>query len=118
MIIHPLSEPPAGPGWTASDPDSPASGMQVCDVRVELSDRISDDEIRGDLAADPAHWLLEFSPAVAATSTGRVSVGLMVPGPDLWTAALTAMAVLRRSGYDLQFLSVENRLSNEDQPTT
>jgi hypothetical protein len=91
--------------------------MQVCDVRVELSDRISDDEVRGDLAADPAHWLLEFSPAVAATSTGRVSVGLTIPGPDLWTAALTAMAVLRRSGYDLHSLSVENRLLDEDQPT-
>ena len=84
------------------------------EVHVELGDTISDEELRHDLDADPFHWLLEFRPRVARSAAGRVTVTLSIPGPDLWTTALTTMAALRQSGYDLHALHVVNQDGSDE----
>lgn len=87
--------------------------LQVYDVRVELGGTTTDDELRadlrGELDADPAHWFGELEPRVRTTAGGRAAVDLQVPGQDVWTSALTAMAVLRQLGYDPLALHVESR---------
>lgn len=88
--------------------------MQVYDVRVELGGPASDDEVRAGLRAelgtDVAGWLRELDPRVGTTAQGRAAVELEVSGPDVWTSALTAMAVLRQLDYDLLALHVESRV--------
>lgn len=87
--------------------------MQVYDVRVELCGSASDDELReglrAELGADVAGWLRELDPRVGTTAQGRAAVDLEVAGPDVWTSALTAMAVLRQLGFDLLALHVQSR---------
>lgn len=93
--------------WDASvDDRPPPAPTALFDVHVELGDTVSDEELRHDLAADPFHWLHEYRPRVAQSAAGRVTVTLTIPGLDLWTTALTTMAVLRQSGYDLHALHV------------
>lgn len=75
-------------------------------VRVELDGTITDEELRHDLDADPFHWLLELQPRLARSSSGRVTLDLTIPGSDLWSTALTTMAVLRQSGYGMHALHV------------
>jgi hypothetical protein len=116
MVAHPLTagNGPADPTGAGRQPAVPS--LQVCDVRVELGDLLTDADVRADLASDPAHWLLEFAPEIATTPAGRAKVEMTVPGPDLWTATLTTMAVLRRAGYDLHAIHVQSRTVDEDQP--
>ena len=84
-----------------------------CEVRVELGEAVTAEELRHDLDADPFHWLLEFHPRVAQSAAGRVTVALTIPGPDVWTTALTTMAVLRQSGYGLHALHVVTQEAHE-----
>lgn len=85
--------------------------MTLYDVRVEL-DGPSGDELRAQLSGpdpDPARWLSELAPRVGTTADGRAAVELQVPGQDVWTSALTAMAVLRQLDYELLAVHVESR---------
>lgn len=75
-------------------------------VRVELDGPVSGDEVHADLTEDPAHQLSAFRPQITTAPSGHPEVGLVVPGPDVWTSVLTAMALLRQSGYDLHALHV------------
>ena len=88
--------------------------QQLYDVRVELGGPASDEEVRAgldaELGADPAGWLGELQPRIGTTAEGRAAVELKVPGHDVWTSALTAMAVLRQLDFDLLALHVESRL--------
>lgn len=117
MVVHPLarsggrSAAATGAGW---DPAVPSP--QVCHVRVVLGDLVTDADVRADLAGDPAHWLLEFAPEITTARTGRAEIEMTVPGPDLWAATLTTMAVLRRSGYDLHSIHVQSRAEDEERP--
>ena len=43
---------------------------------------------------------------------GRVTVDLTISGPDVWTTALTTMAVLRQSGYGMHALHVVAQEAN------
>ena len=115
MVVHPLRTH-TGRETAATDATSGSAvpSQQVCDVRVELSNLVTDADVRADLAGDPAHWLLEFAPEITTTPTGRAEVEMTVPGPDLWAATLTTMAVLRRSGYDLHSIQVRSRTTDED----
>jgi hypothetical protein len=36
---------------------------------------------------------------VTINTKGQLELHLTVPGPDVWTSLLTAMAVIRQSGY-------------------
>ena len=36
---------------------------------------------------------------MAIKTKGQLELHLTVPGPDVWTSLLTAMAVIRQSGY-------------------
>lgn len=87
--------------------------VQVYDVRVELGGLASAEEVRAglraELGADVAGWLRELEPRIGTTAQGRSAVDLEVPGPDVWTSALTAMAVLRQLDYDLLALHVQSR---------
>ena len=42
---------------------------------------------------------LSSSPRWAINTKGQLELHLTVPGPDVWTSLLTAMAVIRQSGY-------------------
>ena len=88
-------------------------GEQVYDVRVEVGVAVDDEELRAglraELAPDVAGRLRELDPHVRSTGRGRAAVDLEVPGPDVWTSALTAMAVLRQLDFDLLALHVESR---------
>ena len=89
--------------------------LGVFAVRVELGDAITDDELRHDLEADPFHWLLEFQPRFNHASSGRITVDLTIPGPDVWTTALTTMAVLRQSAYGMHALHVVTQEAHDQQ---
>ena len=86
--------------------------MTLYDVRVEL-DGPAGEELRAELGADPgaapARWLSELAPRVGPSAEGRAAVELQVPGNDVWTSVLTAMAVLRQLGYDALAIHVESR---------
>lgn len=117
IVAHPLargtrrSAAATRAGGSSAVPSAP-----VCDVRVVLGELVTDAEIRADLAGDPAHWLLEFDPEITTSRAGRAEIEMTLPGSDLWSATLTTMAVLRRSGYDLHSLHVESRAAGEDRP--
>lgn len=101
--------------------DAAASGLDlefqlgVFEVRIELGDAITDEEVRHDLEADPFHWLLEFKPRLTHASSGRVVLDLMIPGPDVWTTALTTMAVLQQSSYGMHALHVVTQEARDQQ---
>lgn len=100
-------DPGAGVGADHGLPErasGPAARSYV--VRVELSHLVSDEEIRMDLAEGGCPRLHELRPEVSTSASGRPEVGLVLPGPDVWTSALTAMAVLKQCGYDACALHV------------
>ena len=88
---------------TASDGPHPLSpGMPpACgyEVRAEFDQFVIRDDFVADLAGNTRHRLLEFQPQVAINTKGQLELHLTVPGPDVWTSLLTAMAVIRQSGY-------------------
>jgi hypothetical protein len=88
---------------TASDdphpvsPDMPpASGYEV---RAKFDRLVIRDDFIADMAGNSGHRLLEFQPQVTVDTKGQLELHLTVPGPDVWTSLLTAMTVIRQSGY-------------------
>ena len=78
-------------------PDKPpARGYEV---RAKFDQFVICDDFVADFAGNPGHRLLEFQPHVTINTRGQVELHLTVPGPDVWTSLLTAMAVIRQSGY-------------------
>jgi len=77
------------------------------DVRVELAEVVTAEEVRAELAADPSHRLLRFNPRLRTNALGRAEVELAVPGPDVWTAVLTVMGVFGQAALSLTALHVE-----------
>jgi hypothetical protein len=69
-------------------------------VRVEFDQRVADEDFRADLSGNPSHRLFDFLPRIATNDADRAEIELTVPGADIWTSILTAMAVIRQSGYD------------------
>jgi hypothetical protein len=88
---------------TASDHPHPVSpGMPpACgyQVRAEFDHLVIRDDFVADMAGNASHRLLEFQPQVTINTKGQLELHLTVPGPDVWTSLLTAMAVIRQSGY-------------------
>jgi len=88
---------------TASDNAHPvSSGMApACryEVRAEFDHLVISDDFLADLAGNTSHHLHEFQPQLTINPEGQLELHLTVPGPDVWTSLLTAMAVIRQSGY-------------------
>ncbi|HJQ86942.1 MAG TPA: hypothetical protein VJ820_05710 [Propionibacteriaceae bacterium] len=88
---------------TASDNAHPvSSGMApACryEVRAEFDHLVISDDFLADLAGNTSHRLHEFQPQLTINPEGQLELHLTVPGPDVWTSLLTAMAVIRQSGY-------------------
>ena len=74
----------------------PACGYEV---RARFDQFVIRDDFVADLAGNSGHRLLEFQPQVTINTKGQLELHLTVPGPDVWTSLLTAMAVIRQSGY-------------------
>ena len=74
----------------------PACGYEV---RAEFDNLVIRDDFVADMAGNSTHRLLEFQPQVTINTKGQLGYHLTVPGPDVWTSLLTAMAVIRQSGY-------------------
>jgi len=88
---------------TASDDPHPMSpGMPLAcgyEVRAEFDHFVIRDDFVADLAGNSGHRLLEFQPQMTINTKGRLELHLTVPGRDMWTSLLTAMTVIRQSGY-------------------
>jgi|SRR5215212_6253881 hypothetical protein len=88
---------------TASDgPHALSPGMPPArgyKVRAEFDQFVIRDDFVADLAGNSDHRLLDFHPRVTINTEGQVELHLTVAGPDVWTSLLTAMAVIRQSGY-------------------
>lgn len=69
------------------------------EVRAEFDHVVIRDDFVADLAGNPGHRLLQFQPQVTINTKGQLELHLTVPGPDVWTSLLTAMTVIRQSGY-------------------
>jgi hypothetical protein len=87
----------------ASDDPHPVSpGIPTAcgyEVRAEFDHLVIRDDLVADFAGNPGHRLLEFQPQVTINTKGQLELHLTVPGPDVWTSLLTAMTVIRQSGY-------------------
>jgi hypothetical protein len=81
---------PASPGMP------PTSGYEV---RAEFDHLVIRDDFVADLAGNTSHRLFEFQPQVTINTKGQLELHLTVPGSDVWTSLLTAMTVIRQSGY-------------------
>jgi hypothetical protein len=88
---------------TASDDPHPLSpGMPPArgyEVRAKFDQFVILDDFVADLAGNTSHRLLEFQPQMTINTDGQLELYLAVPGPDVWTSLLTAMSVIRQSGY-------------------
>jgi hypothetical protein len=87
---------------TASDPHPVSPGMPpACgyEVRAEFDHLVIRDDFVADIAGNPGHRLLQFQPQVTINTKGQLELHLTVPGHDVWTSLLTAMTVIRQSGY-------------------
>jgi len=104
---------------TASDGSHPLSpGMPpACGykVRAKFDHFVIRDDFAADFAGNTSHRLLEFQPQVTVNTKGQLELHLTVPGADVWTSLLTAMAVLRQSGYAPIAVQV---LENSESTTT
>jgi hypothetical protein len=69
-------------------------------VRVEFDQRVTGDDFLADLSGNPSHRLFDFLPQISTNDAGRAEIELTIPGTDMWTSILTAMTVIRQSGYD------------------
>jgi len=68
-------------------------------VLLEFEDWVTDEDLLTDLDQNPRHQLHHHRPSVTRSSDGRTELTLIVPGPDVWTSTLTAMALVRQAGY-------------------
>ena len=85
------------------------------EVRAEFDHFVIRDDFVADLAGNSSHRLLEFQPQVTINTKGQLELHLTVPGPDVWTSLLTAMTVIRQSGYAPIAVHVRD---NSDSTTT
>jgi hypothetical protein len=69
------------------------------EVRAKFDQCVIRDDFVADLAGNTSHRLLEFRPQMIINTKGQLELHLSVPGPDVWTSLLTAMTVIRQSGY-------------------
>ena len=69
-------------------------------VLVEFAEWVTDEDIVTDLARSSLHRFHDYQPIVACSLDGRTELTLTVDGPDLWTSALTVMALVRQSGFE------------------
>ncbi len=71
----------------------------VCgyEVRAEFDHLVISDDFVADMAGNSSHRLLEFQPQVTSNTKGQLNCISL--SPDVWTSLLTAMAVIRQSGY-------------------
>ena len=102
----------------SADPHAMSPGMPpACgyEVRAEFDHLVTRDDFVADFAGNTSHRLLEFQPQMTINTKGRLELHLTVPGPDVWTSLLTAMAVIRQSGYTPIAVHV---LDNSDSTTT
>jgi hypothetical protein len=74
----------------------PACGYEV---RARFDHFVVRDDFVTDLDGNSNHRLLEFQPQLTINTKGQLELHLTVPGPDVWTSLLTAMTVIRQSGY-------------------
>jgi hypothetical protein len=74
----------------------PTSG---CEVRAKFDHLVTRADFVADFAGNTNHRLLEFQPQLSINTKGQLELHITVPGPDVWTSLLTAMAVIRQSGY-------------------
>jgi hypothetical protein len=74
----------------------PAFGYEV---RAKFDQFVICDDFVADLSGNSNHRLLEFQPQLTINTKGQLELHLTVPGPDVWTSLLTAMTVIRQSGY-------------------
>ena len=84
------------------DPHPMSPGMPpACgyEVRAEFDHLVIRDDFVTDFAGNSGHRLLEFLPQLTINPKGQLELHLTVPGPDVWTSLLTAMTVIRQSGY-------------------
>jgi hypothetical protein len=86
----------------SDDPHPMRPGMPPVggyEVRAEFDHLVIRDDFVADMAGNTHHRLLEFQPQLTLNAKGQLELHLTVPGPDVWTSLLTAMAVIRQSGY-------------------
>ena len=93
----------------------PACGYEV---RAEFDQFVIRDDFVADLAGNTSHRLLEFQPQVAINTKGQLELRLTVPGPDVWTSLLTAMTVIRQSGYAMPSTSSTIQCRRPPRPGT
>jgi hypothetical protein len=74
----------------------PARGYQV---RAKFDQLVLRDDFVADLTGNTGHHLRDFHPQVTINTKEQVELHLTIAGPDVWTSLLTAMAVIRQSGY-------------------
>lgn len=89
--------------WSAADPIPVSPAMPLArafSVRVEFAHYVAGDDVLVDISGNPGHRLFDFLPQVTTNAAGRAEIELTVPGADVWTSVLTAMTVIRQSGYD------------------
>jgi hypothetical protein len=88
---------------TASDGPPPLSPAMppACgyEVRAKFDQFVIRDDFVADLAGNSGHRFHELQPHLTLNPKGQLELHLTVPGPDVWTSLLTAMAVIRQSGY-------------------
>ena len=81
-------------------PDHGPQAIANFHVLVEFADWVTDDDLVTDLAQSSLHRLHDYQPNVVRSRDGRTQLRFTVDGPDLWTSTLTAMAIVRQSGYE------------------
>jgi hypothetical protein len=83
-----------------------ARRVAVFRVLVEFAEWVTNDDIVTDLEQSSLHRFHDYEPSVARSLHGRTELTLTVDGPDLWTSALTVMALVRQSGFEPSALHV------------
>jgi hypothetical protein len=83
-------------------------------VRVEFDQRVADEDLLVDLSGNPRHKLFDFLPHISTNQAGRAEIELTIPGADVWTSILTAMTVIRQSGYDPAAVHVTSGRGHQD----
>ncbi len=82
-------------------------------VLVEFADWVTDEDILTDLTQSTMHRFHDYQPSVLHRRDGRTELSLTVISPDLWTSALTAMALVRQCGYEPSAVHVAASLADQ-----
>ena len=73
--------------------------MHSYHVRIELDALFGPEDVALDLQTNPLHPLHAQPLQIIPTAASGIALALTIAAADLWTAILTAMALLRQSGY-------------------